>query len=212
MRGLVPRIHALALRKDVDGRDKPGHDDREEENRGPSMTVYMVFDPPRADGDSLRHAERIRFVRDRFSWSAFLFAPLWMLRHRLWLAVVAYLVVVAGATTVLAYAGARASLIALALMLFNLLVGIEAATLRRRSLLRRGWRDRDIVIGDDREAAERRFFDRYVIAETTREMELALAASVRAPAPPPAPPPGAPDVLGLFPQPGVGAGAGPGTR
>jgi hypothetical protein len=27
MPGLVPGIHALAAKKDVDGRDKPGHDD-----------------------------------------------------------------------------------------------------------------------------------------------------------------------------------------
>jgi hypothetical protein len=27
MPGLVPGIHVLATKKDVDGRDKPGHDD-----------------------------------------------------------------------------------------------------------------------------------------------------------------------------------------
>jgi hypothetical protein len=90
----------------------------------------------------------------------------------------------------------------LALLMIHLLVGIEAATFRRWSLVWRGWRDRGIVIGDDHEAAERRFFDRYVVAETTREMELALAAAQR----PPSPPSG-PDVLGLFPQPGTSPGA-----
>jgi len=29
MRGLVPRIHVSTQHKDVDGRDKPGHDDGE---------------------------------------------------------------------------------------------------------------------------------------------------------------------------------------
>jgi hypothetical protein len=29
MPGLVPGIHVFASREDVDGRDKPGHDDRE---------------------------------------------------------------------------------------------------------------------------------------------------------------------------------------
>jgi len=170
------------------------------------MTVYMVFEPPRQDGDLVRHAERIAFVRDRFTWSAFLFAPLWMLRHGLWLALVGYCVVVAAAVTSLGYAGARAGAMFWALALIHLLVGIEAASIRRASLTLRGWRDCGIVIGDDHEAAERRFFDRYVAGETTREMEMALAAVPR-PTPPP-PPAGAPDVVGLFPQPG----ATPGTR
>jgi hypothetical protein len=166
------------------------------------MTVYMVFEPPRQDGDLVRHAERIAFVRDRFTWSAFLFAPLWMLRHRLLLALAGYCAVVALAVAALNYAGVRASAIAWALALIHLLVGIEAGSLRRANLAHRGWRDRGIVIGDDRAAAERRFFDRYVFAETTREMEAALAAAPRQP-PPPA---GATDVLGLFPQPGASAG------
>ncbi len=33
------------------------------------------------------------FVRDGFSWWAFLFAPLWMLRHRMWLVLIGYVVV-----------------------------------------------------------------------------------------------------------------------
>ena len=163
------------------------------------MTVYMVFEPPRQDADLVRHAERVAFVRDRFTWSAFLFAPLWMLRHRLLLALVGYAVVVAAVVAALRYAGAQGSAIFWALALINLLVGIEAASLRRARLTHRGWRDRGIVIGDDREAAERRFFDRFVAGETTREMEMALAAAPRQPSPPP----GAPDVVGLFPQPGA---------
>jgi hypothetical protein len=177
------------------------------ESRGPSMTVYMVFEPPKADGDAVRRAERIRFVRDRFTWSAFLFAPWWMLRHRLWLAFIGYGVVVAAVAAAFVYAGGRSGAITLALVLINLLVGIEAASLRRRNLVRRGWRDHGIVIGDDREMAERRFFDRYVYTETTHEMELALAAAAR----PPVPPASAPDVVGLFPQPGVSPGAVPGA-
>jgi hypothetical protein len=164
------------------------------------MTVYMVFEPPRRGEESLAHAERIAFVRDRFSWTAFLFGPLWMLWHRLWLGLLGYVVVVAALELGLRLVGASADARALAGALVGLLVGFEGATLRRQTLLRRGWRDRGIVIGDDREAAERRFFDRYVTAETTREMEAALASASQ-------PPPGATDVVGLFPQPGAQTGA-----
>ena len=59
------------------------------------MTIYMVFEPPRIGGDRAARAERIVFVPDRFSWGAFLLAPLWMLWRRLWLVFVGYLVVMA---------------------------------------------------------------------------------------------------------------------
>jgi hypothetical protein len=164
------------------------------------MTVYMVFEPPRAGGDPLRRAERMRFVRDRFTWSAFLFAPLWMLRHRLWLAFIGYVVAAGVVPPALWLAGARAGSLTLALLMIHLLVGIEGATLRRRSLARRGWRDLGIVIGDDLEAAERRFFDAYAARAGARGEPVA-------PAPPAAPPPLRPgpagDVVGLFPQPGA---------
>ena len=122
------------------------------------MTVYMVFEPPRRGDDALVHAERITFVRDRFSWAAFLFGPLWMMWRRLWLALIIYLV----ATSLIEWGlrslgipiGARTTVF----VLLQLLIAFEAANLRRWTLLRRGWRDRGVVFGDDLELAERRFF------------------------------------------------------
>ena len=58
------------------------------------MAVYTVHEPPRRNDDALAHTDRFMFVRDGFSWPAFLFAPLWMLRYRLWLALIVYLLVV----------------------------------------------------------------------------------------------------------------------
>jgi hypothetical protein len=164
------------------------------------MTVYMVFEPREAGGDSVRRAERTVFVRDRFTWSAFLFAPLWMLRHWLWLAFIGYGVTVVAATIALRFAGARTGALLLALALIHLLVGIEAATLRRRSLLRRGWRDLGIVIGDDLETAERRFFDSDAATAARGDV---VADTPRPPVPPPMRPGAAGDVIGLFPQPGA---------
>ena len=167
------------------------------------MTVYMVFEPPRAGGDPVRRAERIAFVRDRFTWSAFLFAPLWMLRHRLWLAFVGYLLAVAAVTPALWLAGGRAGSFLLALFTIHLLIAIEAAILRRRSLAWRGWRDLGIVIGDDLEAAEHRFFD----ADAARTAAHGEPMPPSPPSPPPLRPGPAGDVVGLFPQPGANPGA-----
>jgi hypothetical protein len=165
------------------------------------MTVYMVFEPPQRGADPLRHAERIVFVRDRFSWAAFLFTPLWMLWRQLWLVLIAYIVVIAAVMAGLTWLGAGAAAQFWVFVLIGLLIGFEAATLRRWTLLRRGWRELSTVIGDDREAAERRFFDAYAWVEVDRAMASSTSSSSPPPMPPSAPP-GSPDVLGLFPQPG----------
>ena len=39
MPGLVPGIHAFLLGKDVDGRDKPGHDERETNGVYPAVAT-----------------------------------------------------------------------------------------------------------------------------------------------------------------------------
>ena len=42
MPGLVPGIHVLFDKKDVDGRDKPGHDENGREQEMPEITVSMA--------------------------------------------------------------------------------------------------------------------------------------------------------------------------
>ena len=55
------------------------------------MPVYTVHEPPpRDDDDRRRRRDRFVFVRDGFSFWAFLLAPLWMLWHRLWLVLLLY--------------------------------------------------------------------------------------------------------------------------
>src|SRR5947208_3270016 len=57
------------------------------------MSIYAVYEPPLRAHESAPNPERFVFVRDGFSLWAFLLAPFWMLRHRLWLAFVAYVIV-----------------------------------------------------------------------------------------------------------------------
>jgi len=158
------------------------------------MTTYLVFEPPAGRDDPAARAERIVFVPDRFSWGAFLLAPLWMLWRRLWLVFVAYFVVMAAVTLGLMIAGVGPGARFPVGMLISLLIGLEAANLRRWALLRDSWRERGPIIGHDLAAAERRFFDAYVAAE---------GPAKPAPAGPAAPRPAASDVIGLFPQPGA---------
>jgi hypothetical protein len=167
------------------------------------MSVYTVHEPPRRAGAAAADVERFAFVRDGFSWWAFLFAPLWMLRHRMWLVLLGY-VVVAGAIEIpVRMSGGPVLATSLIGILLGLLVGLEAGTLRRFTLNRRGWKNLGVVSGDDREDAERRFFDAWL------QRTNSTPGGPRAPTPGPASAtpiwrgPLESDVIGLFPEPGA---------
>jgi hypothetical protein len=126
------------------------------------MSIYTVYEPPLKAHESAPNPERFVFVRDGFSFWAFLLAPWWMLRHRLWLALTGYIILAIALSVALRFAGASTTVTLIAGALFSFLVGFEAATLRRFKLSRRGWKNVGIVVGDDLESAERRFFDAWV--------------------------------------------------
>jgi hypothetical protein len=167
------------------------------------MSVYTVHEPPLRDGAAASDVERFAFVRDGFSWWAFLFAPLWMLRHRMWLVLIGYVVVVGAIEIPVKLSGAPSLAANLIGILLGLLVGFEAGTLRRFTLSRRGWKNLGVVSGADVEDAERRFFDTW--------LRRANSPSGQPPAPTPASPsaapfqrrPSGPDIIGLFPEPGA---------
>ncbi len=162
------------------------------------MSVYSVFEPPARDGESVEHPERFAFVYDGFSWSAFIFGPFWMLRHRLVLVLLGWLVLIVVIVIVSRILSVPRGSELVVILLLSLLIGFEASTLRRWTLRRRGWRDIGIVVGDELEVAERRFFDNWVVNDGL--------ATVASPRPRYRPSgggnPGEPDVIGLFPEPG----------
>ena len=168
------------------------------------MSVYTVHEPPQRGADALADAERFVFVRDGFYWWAFLLTPFWMLRHRLWLVLVIYLVVIACLDTALRLVGAASFVITCVGVLTSLLVGFEAGTLRRFALRRRGWRNLGIVSGDDLEDAERRFFDVWLDRAPPRSGAASNPSPPSPPSQPPTPASAATSgIVGLFPEPGA---------
>jgi Protein of unknown function (DUF2628) len=166
------------------------------------MAVYTVHEPPLRRYESLPAPERFAFVRDGFHFWAFVLGPLWMLRHRMWLVLIGYVVVFAALQVALHFLGVSDTIKTIGGLLLDLLIGIEAGTLRRFTLGRRGWRNVGVVVADDVEMAERRFFDSWVNG-SSRKPE-----SASPPSPPALPPtyrlaPASPDIIGLFPEPGA---------
>src|SRR5437764_2256078 len=157
------------------------------------MAIYTVYEPPLRSADT-RNTDRFAFVRDGFIWSAFLLAPLWMLRHRLWLALLLYVALAvaigAGAQFLRLSAGTTAAIG----FLISLLIGFEASTLRRWALARRKWTNIGVVVGDDLELAERRFFDAWLRHELPSRNPAPGAAGNFGSS-------GDTEVIGLFPRP-----------
>jgi hypothetical protein len=176
------------------------------------MAIYTVHEPPLKRDETEPNPDRFVFVRDGFYFWAFLLTPLWMLRHRLWLVLLCYALVTAALGIILRTAGASGTVSAVVGLLVAILAGCEGATLRRFTLARRGYKTVGLVVGDDRDSAERRFFEGWnggghaqssilppgtpgVPAASSPAPALTAAAALRRP-------PGN-EVLGLFPQPGA---------
>src|SRR4051794_4968786 len=161
------------------------------------MPVYTVHEPPqRHDDDTLAHTARVRFVRDGFHFWAMVLAPLWMLRHRLWIELIAYLLIVGGAVFVMRRLGIEEEAGVLVALFLAVLVGMEASSLLRWKLARRGFEQVGIVVGGNLEEAERRFFDSWT-GETSRP----AAALPTRPSPFGPQSAASSDIVGLFPQP-----------
>jgi hypothetical protein len=161
------------------------------------MSIYTVHAPPAKPGLA-PDPETFVFVRDGFHFWAFLLPPVWMIWRRLWLVLVLYvlvLIVLQIALRPLGVVGAWSMVVGL---LLSLLVGFEAATLRRWTLNRQRWTQLGVVSGSNREAAECRFFDFWL-------KQTAWKAARQSP-PPPGPlaasaPQSSTDIVGLFPEP-----------
>jgi hypothetical protein len=173
------------------------------------MRVYTVHAPV-ANGADLAAADKFVFVRDGFHFWAAAATVIWLLWHRLWLVLIGWIALTLAINFGMGALGAGRGTILLVDLLVAILMGFEAASLRRWTLSRRKWRQVDIVVADDIEAAERRFFDRW----TARQSGSSDQWSVDRGGPPPtrsvpgqpfskAPPLPQGGIIGLFPEAGA---------
>ncbi|MEW6254711.1 MAG: DUF2628 domain-containing protein [Pseudomonadota bacterium] len=164
------------------------------------MAVWNVLTKDRADETEVARAERVVFVNERPFVLAFLFTLFALVRFRLWLALVAYLIVSAALTAVCDWLKVIPVVQVVAHLGFNLLVTLELSALRIWKLRRIGYREAGVVAAPSREEAERRFF-----AQESSRLDTTAARPV--PARPAAPSTGAArapmGVIGSFPEPRI---------
>jgi hypothetical protein len=171
------------------------------------LATFLVLEP--ADGARTQEsAERVVFLRERFSIYAFMFGPLWLLRHRLWLGFLAWLVLFIAVTAAGNFFGFGPYAAIAAWYVPAFIFGLEGVNLRARKLARKGFREAGVVIAEDLETAERRYFETWKSAPAPQP-----PVKSDYPYAPHAAPPAFPDtkfaaasteqnVIGLFPTPG----------
>ena len=173
------------------------------------MPVFTVHAPVDS-GAGMAAADKFTFVRDGFHFWAMVASVLWLVWHRLWLALIGWIALTVALWFGLTALGASSGTILIADFLVAILMGFEAASLQRWTLSRRKWRQLDIVVADDEEAAERRFFDRWPARQrgfTSDQWAVDRGApppTRNIPGQPFSKPPPMPQggIIGLFPEPG----------
>ncbi len=171
------------------------------------MVTYTVHERADSVADVASRAESILFVRDGFAWLALFFPILWMLFYRMWLVLLAFLVVIAVLQAGLAAAGLGELLAGWVTLGASVLFAFQANDLRRWTLARRGYAFVGLVSGRNREECEMKFFESWLPAQEPRtsvDGAQPAAPASTLPKPQPTERPSAKsddDVIGLFPEP-----------
>jgi hypothetical protein len=167
------------------------------------MAVYSVYEPPGEATDLEARADRLAFVKEGFSWPAFLVPALWLIFHRMWIELVLFLVVFALLEWAFGFDQQTKALFGWASLALFALFAVEANDLRGAALERRGYRLAGIAMGSGQTAAELAFFrtwlpqqaravpppERGAIRPQDRDMPARVAGGEGE------------EVIGLFPRP-----------
>ncbi|WP_147046910.1 DUF2628 domain-containing protein [Methylobacterium gnaphalii] len=126
------------------------------------MRNYTLHLPDGALRGDARAFDDAVIVPDGFSWAAFAFSVLWFLYHRLWLAALIVLALLAGLVLGGRLLGLSPFAGAAIAFLGSLLIGLEASSLRRWTYARNGRPARDAVVAGSCDEAEAKAVTRWL--------------------------------------------------
>ncbi|MCH9806325.1 MAG: DUF2628 domain-containing protein [Alphaproteobacteria bacterium] len=126
------------------------------------VVAYTVHEPANSSSDPVERAEALVFVRDGMNWMAFFFAPIWLLVNLMWIPLLGYIAATALVGAVLELIGLNPAWTTMAILGINLIVALEADSMRRWVLQRKGWKMIGTVSGANTRECERRFFEHWV--------------------------------------------------
>ncbi|MFS8036000.1 DUF2628 domain-containing protein [Xanthobacter sp. AM11] len=125
------------------------------------MGIWTVMTREHPGDTAAEAAGHAVFVREKFSWVTLLFAPLVLLRFRLWLVFAAYVAVAALLLAAVEYGGLPDVVPDIVMAGFHLLLAFELPGLRLRKLARLGYGEVGVVMAEGRAEAEHRFFSHW---------------------------------------------------
>jgi hypothetical protein len=137
------------------------------------MASWVVMEP--AGNASTANGADATFIRDGFSFAAFLLPPLWLLWHRLWIEAalaIAALMLAAALPTLTGFALAAPLL----WLLVALFVGLEGNALRIAALSRRGWSNWGVVEAGNLDDADAHYTVRTTDVEADTDAPAAMPA------------------------------------
>jgi hypothetical protein len=118
------------------------------------MASYLILTPP---GGAERNREKTRFIRDGFSFAAFIFPVLWFLWHHLWFHAIAALLVLVVGFELLSIPGCWPGGIAV-LFGMHLLSALEGRNLLFSTLASKGWNREGLISAPQLATAEYIYF------------------------------------------------------
>ena len=126
-----------------------------------TFTVHHTDNDPRTVVDL---ADDTVFVKDGFSWPAFLISMLWLIYRGMWWVLLGYIAVVIATSTLMSLLGVDDTTALAVGFAVNLLMGFEGNDLLRWTLSRSGLRPVAVVQARSLTSAERRFFQGMIDA------------------------------------------------
>jgi len=162
-------------------------------------STFTIHLPKGALPGDERALEQAEFVRDGFSWGAFLVPSLWFLWHRHWVVAILALIGTVGLSLGLGALRLPGGAIVAIELLVHLFLGLEGSSIRRLAYRMRRRPMTGIVMASDEAEAETKSFARWLAPEPvdgplpgTVAAPVRVAPLVRSGGPEP--------VLGLFPD------------
>ena len=123
---------------------------------------YTVHEQPRPPADRIDRAEALAFVKDGFSWPAFILPELWLISRGIWLGLLAFVALVVAILALSSVLGVPPSVQVGVFVLVHLVFGNEADEIQRAHLATQGWAMIGQVTGTGPLDCERRFFDTWL--------------------------------------------------
>jgi Protein of unknown function (DUF2628) len=167
------------------------------------VTVYSVYEPPTQAPTLAERAERLAFVKEGFSWIAFLVPILWLLYYRMWVEFILLALVYVALQLAFGTEAQGQALVGWTSIAIAVLFAFEANDLRAASLERRGYRLVSVASGRGRMDAERSFFSAWLTQQgkIAREPERSHEPRREGVVGPSRPRGEGEEVIGLFPRP-----------